>query len=1182
MVKLSEQLVSTKVQTRPTRTQRVAQQQAEEREYKTELKKFNELKTEAQELQKTEFSNIKSIEEYEQKYNKLSPQLQQFFSTPTQLRQEKTERIETNISKISEKRSNAQKEIQDARSKYETKLKEAREYYDRQRARYPDKAGYYREQYDKRSDDLEEDYETKVAKLEGYQQGLDEGLAQLREGKDVNISDIESYARDVASYEEQKERAKIENRTAQKEQLRKIESLEEQGYTPQVVQTSYKGMPSKVSLQYYNKATGDWQRIADYSTKGSVDVSNLERVGTSAPIERTLSVAGKDYKFTTSTSVYKAPSGELVTAYERSGLTQEQLALQQQDAIYEEWKKTQPDQPVEVIAKKEGQNIFDKGWNFVGDVVSRSPLTVSLFPFPRPVIRTDKSKKELASQIKLLEDGSERVMEGYEYIPKGEIYFTPKPFPSLTAGLSVDVGLRKPEGISLSSIKSSIVENIEKKAVIEQDKQLEQIGVKDIEAESQKEYQQVFEQKYMKDIIYGTKTFEEASKEFAESEEAKTIQKNYEITVENELADLGITKGGFKMFGWSALKGGVSLVPTTVKSTAVTGALVYGGYKGLQLIPKSVGYAVSGGFLAEGVYTGFLSPTASPEERAGGVIRAGISAGVLGYGAYKYLRQPVVKTVKIKAPRRTLKSSEVIGIDINDKLVLFGKQKLSQVGISGRRTIVTTKWRSLLNKYLKTDIQPIYQGVPTEQLGRVYQVEGVRSTSLFTAQKSGYQKALDLLKKYGVPETTARATLRYTAPRYIEKYLQEGYLVVGKGKASGEFTYLTKQPSIVVDEKLGIKTRGARTIKDIYDIERNLITLNKKTYVLEESTRTSFYFKGNVLDAYKSSGYSASIVKAKASDIGTLSLPVSEKEFQDIYGISFSESIIPSSKKLGLSASKTKLIKETINFDREFTQGVRYTGGKKTPFWKSFIEEPTKKVVKITPPPTTPPKVDIQRIVNKIEKTSSKFYGTGQYERTADFQTTFKAPFVPSQTFTQPSLSVQNIKDIIQAGEIGAIKVGSLGALGLSQKSVSGLKTELKAEFDLKSISASDTKLISKQVQVQQLKSAGVLKSQLRSLLKTEQVSVTTTIPKIYSINTPRIVEPQFNIPLPIPFYLGGRSTRKKKKGKKRGIYEQAYLPDFTARALGLGAEKLSEKQAMARVKKILTGLEIRRGIKLR
>jgi len=38
-------------------------------------------------------------------------------------------------------------------------------------------------------------------------------------------------------------------------------------------------------------------------------------------------------------------------------------------------------------------------------------------------------------------------------------------------------------------------------------------------------------------------------------------------------------------------------------------------------------------------------------------------------------------------------------------------------------------------------------------------------------------------------------------------------------------------------------------------------------------------------------------------------------------------------------------------------------------------------------------------------------------------------------------------------------------------------------------------------------------------------------------------------------------------------------LPDFTSRAIGLKPDIISGKQAQARIRKILTGMEVRRGV---
>lgn len=64
-----------------------------------------------------------------------------------------------------------------------------------------------------------------------------------------------------------------------------------------------------------------------------------------------------------------------------------------------------------------------------------------------------------------------------------------------------------------------------------------------------------------------------------------------------------------------------------------------------------------------------------------------------------------------------------------------------------------------------------------------------------------------------------------------------------------------------------------------------------------------------------------------------------------------------------------------------------------------------------------------------------------------------------------------------------------------------------------------------------------------------------------------------------VSFYLSGRRGRKKKL--KDVLYSKAYSPDFTSRIVGLEPVKLTKTNAEKLVKKAMTGLEIRRGVKL-
>ena len=87
--------------------------------------------------------------------------------------------------------------------------------------------------------------------------------------------------------------------------------------------------------------------------------------------------------------------------------------------------------------------------------------------------------------------------------------------------------------------------------------------------------------------------------------------------------------------------------------------------------------------------------------------------------------------------------------------------------------------------------------------------------------------------------------------------------------------------------------------------------------------------------------------------------------------------------------------------------------------------------------------------------------------------------------------------------------------------------------------------------------------------------------PPIIIPEIPLITTPPFR---PKPFFIPILKAKIKKKGKKKTKKGQefAFLPDFTAKALGLSPDVITGKQAQKRVRKILTGLEIRRPVKLK
>jgi len=159
------------------------------------------------------------------------------------------------------------------------------------------------------------------------------------------------------------------------------------------------------------------------------------------------------------------------------------------------------------------------------------------------------------------------------------------------------------------------------------------------------------------------------------------------------------------------------------------------------------------------------------DEAGAGLVTAIISGVTLGHGAYKYLRSPVVKTSSVKSlikPKLTksigfeqpkIVKTNLLGKKIYHETTIYPKTISKQV-IAGRKTIVIAKGKVLLNKYLGIKLQPIYKGIPTQQLGKNYMVQGLRgSYSLKTP--SAYQKATTRLVKYGYTSSEAKATLRF-------------------------------------------------------------------------------------------------------------------------------------------------------------------------------------------------------------------------------------------------------------------------------------------------------------------------------------------------------------------------------------------------------------------------------------
>ena len=736
------------------------------------------------------------------------------------------------------------------------------------------------------------------------------------------------------------------------------------------------------------------------------------------------------------------------------------------------------------------------------------------------------------------------------------------------------------------------------------------------------EYQAKFEDKYGKKIISGEITFEEAEKKFKESAEAKKVAERYQRTIDIERGKK-ITIESAKLWGLSSVKLGVKLIPESPSDIVLETAVISGAIYSIGKVPKSVinvAYGVGGVW---GTATA-LDPRFSPEKRVGGIVLAGVSFGMLGLHGLKYLRRPTIKAVRIEAPRLTLKTEAIAkegriiegkvgGVSRKIEEVVFAKQqKLQQIGVAGRRTVISTKWRDILK------LDPVYRGVPTAQRGTTYTLKSLRGTYIYKTP-SGYQKAIDLLtKRMKLSEGVAKGVSRYTAPKVIDVTLEKGILKVAEQEAVGKFVFRIDQPILKVDELLGIKTRGAKSIRDYYKIQRSMvdskiITDIKKTttFVTKEGASYNLLKQIGKTQTRFVQGSKIKVGDIESSFIYTKPIRVEggaliDKrvlyQSQELIEKYVRQQTIPFKRQPIIGKDQTLLIKAQegriiVSADLDELRGVSYDKFiqpaqiQKTPLWKTFAKdtkiEKIKDIIYKQPKPFT---YEITKEIGKqqvkeIIKDTSRYTGRGLYERTegiaGDFQSLInnelKSSFVPTVNIKSQIKNLMKLDQLIIPSSTTKLGLGVLSALELS----SALKSDIKLDTDFALKSNLQLKNLLKEATI--LKTGQVLKT--GQALKLSQVLKSTyTIPTSSIFLEPII--PKFKVPatptVPVIFGLPtARSLLKQKIREKKLMQELLYLPDFTARALGLGAETLTMKQAQKKIGRIQTGFEVRRPIRI-
>ena len=1170
---------------------------------------------------------------YKDVYDTLSPDLKQFFDTPKIVLQKKAERIDATKETVAEKQAYADQKIADAKIKYKEKEESNRAWYKRKSSSQRKK---YYDRYKENDREIDDDLDEEIAKWQGYKKGLSKGLGELNKNKDVQISNIESYAWDLARYEEDKEEARNEGKALKRKYSGELQELSEAESWKDYAK-KYSTLPDKlqdmISLKPASKKAKDIfikrEQQISLSQKGLKPIyKGKEIVGYEDAVLK-MSYSADAYK-----STFQKQRTDLGIKYNATtGMISVGKTPDEQYSDYLKSKKfvLYSDPKPDPKAFTLGGKTYVPTTDFIGYV-------------DQGTISTEPKYMEIPSDLDYkkpsISAGFDWLGEQYKKIPKGKWSFNIggitgiglSPYKDPTALKSFDLTEKIGSARDYLSGKTTDVDKIL------QDLDVVEPKLSKIDTKYQEQGQARFEDLYAKQIIYGEITPEKAEKEFKKTKSYESWQtqytKDYGETFEKAIARENIGFGsafkyGSKKFLFSTsdfVLGRIETPKATIETSAVVGGIIltYG-----QLSPavaSAVGWGLTGATGVYGAYKTF-DPKSTPIEVFGGSVMLGVAGATAGYGAYKYLKSPVVKTVKIKPPKSTLKASQTKGYDVKYitkegtiNKVLYQNQKLSQTGVAGRRTTVTTKWRALSNKYIKTDLKNIYEGIPTQQLAKTYSVQGVRGSYTYTAGKSGYQKAYDLLTKYGYTKYKATSTLRYTAPKVYDQYLRQGEILVKGSKAIGGFKFETVRPVIDVDKSLGIKTRGGGTTADYTLVKRQLLQNAKgQKFILENQITKTYGINLKGIKSFKQvqEKWNLGVAKVSGTQKGLDAIKLS-KELTLYEKITYKDILSGSRTFLKGTGSFTKdLVKlnieimpkeaslsRTILIDKikDYTKGgqfVKMGGIKKTPFSKTFglsdnIDDVLSKITK----PKISPSSDVAKIIDKLDdikitsptgsQAQSQFYGKGLYERSAGGVSPQQMQLLQNElkTITMPSVKVDVLKDLlhfkVKTDVASLTSMASLTALKLNigLKTKTALKSDLKSQSDLKHLLKTDMAVKTMTATDLAIKTTPALKTQLKSMLdlSTAPINITTPVfrpPKLPVIKTPIIPKP-FIIP-----FLKGEITKRTARGSK-SAYDLAYLPDFTSRALGLKPETISEKQAQKKLKKLLTGLEVRRGVKVK
>lgn len=213
----------------------------------------------------------------------------------------------------------------------------------------------------KKTEQRYEDYiDAYQDKVRAYERGL-------RGSKGDVIQKWESgYTEELSDYEYDKSLAKA----PQKAQEAEIKKLLKQGYTPTLIESFDKGKPQSASLTFYNKELNKYTSMPNIPLAKGKDISNLPKYKDElTTITSPLNIGGQTFNFTTHEYLYEQPKGGLTTPFFDLGVTKTQFEAQQELDRKKYYEENLPSpittpvpQPEQNWAQSITNDLFGEGW----------------------------------------------------------------------------------------------------------------------------------------------------------------------------------------------------------------------------------------------------------------------------------------------------------------------------------------------------------------------------------------------------------------------------------------------------------------------------------------------------------------------------------------------------------------------------------------------------------------------------------------------------------------------------------------------------------------------------------------------------------------------------------------------------------------------------------------------------